>query len=490
MLRDRTRFLFMRPEMATAELQRLLPLLPSTGKGTAAATHSVASLIVSTAYSATAAQSVTHHSRDCPVLSKKLPLSRIGKEPSFAARPCLNCVRERVHYVSSLTFCESFEQRCALPQRHPNSPTGNGLFSVETFPKRLLEAIERSYGSVSSFRESVVLHSTGAMSLGRLWVVYIPPVRGSEHGAVSLLNLPACRVPLVHGLWPLAVINMTERRICEKIACRSGKGGDAVDAIDAPAWSHAARTPKALGALASEAEGSLHQGSMPQVRLSAIRSALAEETLSVMNWQFVETQLTSASAYYTSMERTQKQREHRKEKEHAAAVRAMGQLKDSGAVIHATDSVTITSSDASDASPANGSSLSAAAVTTSPSPANTDCRAHGEATPTENSAETVACTSSDSVQATGNTTTDAIDAEPRTVQQADGTWEYHYKNGSVTKVRPDGTKVFQTESLTTTVFVNGDTLFEYPNSTSILDRADGVRVTTYADGTQKEERLR
>ncbi|CAC9536725.1 conserved hypothetical protein [Leishmania infantum JPCM5] len=486
----------MRPEAAAAELRRLLPLLSFTGRRTGAATHSVASLVVSTAYSATAARSVTNHSRDCPVLSKKLPLSLIGKESSFAARPCLSCVRERVHYVSSVSFCHYFEKKCAEAQHHQNGASSNGVVGTAALPNLLLEAIERSYGSVNAFKDSVALHSTGAMSPGRLWIVYTPPISGSEHGAVSLLNLPACRVPLVHGLWPLAVINMTEKRLCEQIACRSGKGGDAVDADNAPAWCHAARTPKTLGALATTEEGNDRAGSVAQVRLSSIQSAIAEEALSAMNWKFVEMQLTSALAYYSSKVRKQTQREHRKEREHVAAVRAMSQLKDSGAVIHATDWVTITSSNSFVASPASEPNLSAAAAVTSSSSAKTENSALGEAN-TQTAAvavpsaeATVTNTASNSAQPADNTAAGAAAAEPRIVQQADGTWEYHYNNGSVTKAYPDGTKVFQTESWTTTVFVNGDTLFEYPNNTSILDRADGVRVTTYADGTKKEERLK
>ncbi|CAJ1022350.1 hypothetical protein, conserved [Leishmania lindenbergi] len=485
----------MRSEAAAAELRQLLPLLPLTDKRTGVATHSIASLIVSTAYLATAAQSAINHSRDCPVLLKKLPLSLIGKEPSFAARPCVNCVRERVHYVSSVSFCNYFEQKCAEAQHYRERTFSNGVVGDAALPKLLLEAIERSYGSVSAFKDSVALHSTGVMSPGRLWIVYTPSISGSEHGAVSLLNLPACKVPLVYGLWPLALINMTEGRLCEQIACHSGEGGDAVDSDTAPSWSHAARTPKGLGALATTAERNHRSGSMVQVRLSAIQSAISEEALCAMNWQFVETQLSSALAYYSSKERTQAQREHRREKEHVAAVRAMSQLKDSGAVIHATDSVRITSSNSFGASPASGPSLSTTAVAMSSS-AKAECNVLGEASlqataVTAPSAEaTAASTTSSPSQVADDTTTGATAAEPRTVQQADGTWEYHYRNGNVTKVFPDGTKEFQTEGLTTTVFVNGDTLFEYPNNTSILDRADGVRVTTYADGTKKEERLK
>ncbi|KAG5468570.1 hypothetical protein CUR178_01403 [Leishmania enriettii] len=494
MFRDRTRVLRMRPEKATAELRRLLPLLPRRGKRMSEATHSVASLIVSTAYSATAAQSATNHSRDCPVLSKKLPLSLIGKEPSFAARPCVSCVRERLHYVSSVSFCHYFEQRCSETQRYRNKTSRNGIFSTAALPNLLLEAIERSYGSANAFKDSVALHSGSAMCPGRLWIVYAPPVSGREQGVVSLLSLPACMVPLAHGLWPLAVINTTEGRLCEQIACCTAKGGNTVDADNVPAWSHAARASKTLGALATIAEENCRPGSVAQVRLSDVQTAIAEEALCAMNWQFVEAQLRSALTYYSSKERTQTQHEHRKEKEHAAVVRVMGQLKDSGAAIHATDSVTIASSSSFGASPASGPSVSAPALATPPS-AVAEGHTRGEvslqttAVSAPRAEAAAANTTSDFLQVAGKSTTGAASAEPRATQQVDGTWEYHYNNGNVTKVRPDGTKVFQTESLTTTVFVNGDTLFEYPNNTSILDRADGVRVTTYADGSKKEERL-
>ncbi|KAG5468158.1 hypothetical protein LSCM1_02133 [Leishmania martiniquensis] len=485
----------MHPEKATAELRRLLPLLPRTDKKMGAAPHSMASLIVSTAYSTTAAKLAMNHSRDCPVLSKKLPLPLIGKEPSFSARPCVTCVRERVHYVSSVVFCDYFEQSCLEAQRHQNKTVCNGVFNAAVLPSLFLEAIERSYRSVNAFRDSVALHSSGAMCLGRLWIVYVPPVSGSEHGVVSLLNLPDCRVPLVHGLWPLAMINMTEERLCERIECRSAKGVDAADADNAPAWSHAARAPKTLGVLPPTTEGNWQPGSVAQVALSAVQSAIAEEALCAMNWRFVEAQLRSALAYYNSKGRAQTQHEHRQKKEHAAAARAVSQLKDSGAAIHATDSVTIASSSSYGASLASGLTVSAAPLATSLSTvtednANEAASLQATVAPALRAETTAANTTANSVQAVGSPTTVAAAAEPRAVQQADGTWEYHYDNGSVTKVRPDGTKVFRTQSLTTTVFINGDTLFEYPNNTSILDRADGVRVTTYADGTKKEERLK
>lgn len=490
----------MRPGAAAAELRQLLPLLPLREAPSRPSVYSVASLIVFTAHSTTATQSPMNHTRDCPVLSKRLPLSRIGREQSFAAAPCESCVRERVHYVSSVSFCEDFERQCTADGRLPaGTAAAPCVMDPATLPVPVRDALVRSYGSLTKFQEEVVLHATGALSPGCVWVVFSPPTSAGQEGRVSLMSLPGSTVPLVHGVWPLALINVTEERVCTEVATVAEAAGGLETADDIPPWSHAARTAAALGGLTTES-AAVQQGcatAAVAARLSSVQSALAAASLCAVDWHFVERQLAAAEAYYASAERAAAQQRRRREKEQVAAVRAMSHLRDSGAVIHASDSVTIASAAPPTGSPtaASGSTSTTpldAAESFSQAPPSTESvtAADGaKASPADTGApEGQASPAPEATEAAQPSVTTT--AEPRAVQHADGTWEYHYHNGNVTKVRPDGTKVFQTQDLTTTVFVNGDTLFEYPNGTSILDRADGVRVTTYADGTKKEERLR
>lgn len=74
-----------------------------------------------------------------------------------------------------------------------------------------------------------------------------------------------------------------------------------------------------------------------------------------------------------------------------------------------------------------------------------------------------------------------------TYHPSTGIWEYAYKNGDVTLLHPNGTKVFQKKEVTTTVRPDGCTLYEYPNNTSILEKPNGVRIITFPDGSSKEE---
>lgn len=523
MFRGRTRAMFLRAEMASTELRKLVPLLPLKLHESKSSPLSIASLLASTAFASTQSHLPAAHSRDCPVVAKALPLSRVSIEPSFTARPCASCVRERVHYLASVVFCDDFEHRCRNPEPKAKSPDAEHTNKPVGVPGELQKAVEASFGSFAALRDSIRQLSISAMTPGRLWLVYRPSTLDAAGGSLHLLSFPGCKVPLAHGLWPLAVVNVSEERVCEELEqCTKGTefhGAGGEGALPPP-WSHAARTP----GVSTAVEGRL---AVERLRLADLQAAVAQKALSAMNWDFVAAQLALAQAYYTSTERASTQLEHRKAKEQLAAVRAMGRLKDSGAIIHAADSVTIAPSTAKSRG-ADSTAAAAAAATASLASvqaAATDA-AHNAALPASAVEREVADEASEAATplassapinasphasvakassgvlpesagtgagagaATPTAAPETAASEPRPVQQPDGTWEYHYANGDVTKVRKDGTKIFQTKDLTTTVFVNGDTLFAYPNNTSILDRADGVRVTTYADGTTKEERLR
>ncbi|KPI83596.1 hypothetical protein ABL78_7369 [Leptomonas seymouri] len=511
MFRGSARALHLRAEAASMEMRKLLPLLPSRTRDSIPSAHSVASLIVSTAFANTMNHSSVSHSRDCPVLAKMLPLSRIGSEPSFTSRPCANCVRERVHYLASVVFCEDFEQRCFKCNTvHQNVCIERTNKEIVAPATPLACEVEATFGSLSALKERIQQFSNAVMSPGRLWIVYSSPTGDKPRGGINVLSLPGCKVPLVYGLWPLAVVNLSEERICCELERHIKSAGDraAVGAeTQLPAWSHAARTQSTAAAMSDEVEPSLYNRAMERFNLSELQAVVAKRALGTMNWAFVEEQLASAQTYYNSAERANTRQEYRKGKEQLAAMRAMSRLKDSGAVIHAADSVTISSSHptalAAEAEKEFVSSpIAAQAASTKAAPTEA-VNAEASMTVAQHGAGAAGTTFSAPASAAGGGSTGEklyTDVEsssapvaasgPLPVQQPDGTWEYHYDNGDVTKVRKDGTKVFQTKDLTTTVYGSGDTLFEYPNNTSILDRADGVRITTYADGTTQEERLK
>lgn len=510
MLRACTRVCFLRAEIASAELRRLLPLLPSASSGIAPVAQTVASLLISTSFTDTTAHSPLSHSRDCPVTAKALPLSRVSTEPSFASRPCISCVRERVHYLASVVFCADFERRCTTAGSYGGAVGHSASDAAELLTKE----VEASFGSLHALKERVEELSSGAMSAGHLWIVYGPHGTDTKAGGVNVLNLPGCKVPLAHGLWPLAVVDLSEERVCDELErrtmeARTRETGDS--RVEAPAWSHAARNPSAVRQPLGNDATFPCNGAVERMNLSDLQTAVARRALNAMNWSFVEEQLASALAYYNSAARSTKQQEHRKEKEQMAAVRAMGRLKDSGAVIHAVDTVTISSAHSSgsaegiEAEPAALSDAARSATATGAEPTADVGPGASEAAlrdTTAGAGADGAASSASGAQASEKRASGKVSpheseaseasasSEPVPVQQPDGTWEYRYASGDVTKVRKDGTKVYQTKELTTTVFANGDTLFEYPNSTSILDRADGMRITTYADGTKREERLR
>jgi superoxide dismutase len=504
MFRGYTRILLLRADIASAELRRLLPLLPLKNHDSAFSTQSVASLIVATAFANTMSNLPVAHSRDCPVLAKTLPLSRVSVEPSFATRPCESCVRERVHYLASVMFCDDFEQRCFAASTHRDGTNCDAANKATTTPKPLEKEVKACFGSLAAFKKNFYQLSSSAMSPGRLWFVYSPSLENKPGGSLNLLCLPGCKVPLAHGLWPLAVVNLSEERLCDELE-RLTKSARSIDAKhqegQPPAWSHAARSPSANAGMPHHIGGRLCGGEVVDLNLSNLQRNVVEKALDAVNWLFVEEQLVSALTYYNSGERASTKQSYRKGKEQLAALRAMSRMRDSGAVIHAADSVTISSSQVAEAtvelekdnvslsSPAQNTTRKTTDAPTTTAGVQENVANTGSAQTFSSSPAASAMTAESANAETSSTEAAAGSSGPRPVQQPDGTWEYHYDNGDVTKVRKDGTKVFQTKDLTTTVYSNGDTLFEYPNNTSILDRADGMRITTYADGTTREDRL-
>lgn len=473
------------PVAAVVELRKLIPMLDSHERGR---NPTSASLIVSTAHASTTTVSRYLHRDDCPVLAKKVSLPTIYSDAAFCAHPCTFCVRERVHHLASVLFCEDFQKKCFLSK--PKGP-----LEESSIPISLMNELRQSYTSVAAFVKDVELFCINGLSFGRLWVVYAPSSQKRMDGYVTTINLPSYEVPLVHGLWPLAVINLSEDQLCNELN-QLLHCSDASTVAPAPSWSHAARNPST--AITSEQEASESgRVNLYNLELTELRAKAAQRALECMNWQFVDQQLTAAITYYDSTARALAREEFRKSKERAAAMRAMSHLRDSGAVIYETDSVTVSSTPSAvvkgseyDHSPGadNVGVGGWAAVSASTEKA---AILSPETCIKTSSLEDILPTQQ-GVSATDADTSDSatVTTDPYTVEHPDGSWEYQYFNGNVTTVMADGTKIFKTKELTTTVFVNGDTLFTYPNHTSILDRADGIRVTTYADKSTKEERLR
>ncbi|KEG11844.1 hypothetical protein DQ04_02221060 [Trypanosoma grayi] len=271
--------------------------------------------------------------------------------------------------------------------------------------------------------------------------------------------MPCNRAPLVQGLWPLAVVNMTESALLAKMTAETGP---ASAHVTPPSWSRAARNPPAAAATRVAA-------ATVEDDLAAIRAQVALEAVANMNWGFVLQQWQKAEAYYTSADREEKIGAHRAKLERNAALEAMKKLHDSGATILMSDTVEITT-------PAAGGRGSGTSGVVENAP-----QKEGQAQTADAAQESK----------TGAAATGAVaEQDPQCTHLADGTWQYTYRNGDVTLLRPDGTRVFKKSDLTTTVFSDGSTLYAYPNNTSILDRADGVRVTTFADGTIQEERIK
>lgn len=360
------------------------------------------------------------HSAECPVILRRLPLSRITEEPCFTSNPCPVCLRQRLNYLASVVFCHDFEQRCEKSE------------SADV-PKPLLDVVEMQFGSLFSLTEELKSFVTSSTAPGRVWVV-----NDGEH--IRIIKLPTNNVPLAFGLWPLFVVNATEERLCAALA--RSIASDTSHGDVSPSWSRASRGNKNV----RSPKMGLTCGS-----LSEARALLAQHAIDVANWPFVNDQLFKARRYFLSSERRAAREKHRMKMEDDAAVQVLSHLKDfSGA----EKSFSIVNRVHESQKGAN--------IATADLPGEN----HVGAEP-------------DVSEAAGD--------DPQAVQHDDGSWEYRYKSGDVTFIYADGSKLFKTSNLTTTVGSDGRTLYEYSNNSSILDYPDGRRVITFPDGSTKEE---
>nr|CCC90224.1 conserved hypothetical protein [Trypanosoma congolense IL3000] len=411
----------------SVELKKLLPVLlplldPPLSTGVAV---SAAHVIVATGHTSRRREL---HQPNCPVLARLLPLSEVSNDDAFLRRPCLPCLSHRAHFLASEDFCHSLVKRCTRRVACPVPAEWKGIVS-------------RQFASEAALEAELVFRAANRREAGWTWLVY--DNQRPEEQRLVVVNMPGNRTPLLLGLWPLGVVDMTDKAVVA--AARTAL--NTISAPLAPPWSRAARNPSCSATTSLVGNGCIQ-------RLSTVREKVAREAVLQMDWDFILQQWKEAEVYYASNSRTEKIRTERARKEREVAVNALSKLRDSGTTILMSDTVEVTAT-------TEGS------MAASSKPQE---RVQGEPRSVEGSND--------------NTT----EPDPKCTQLPDGTWQYLYRNGDVTFLKPDGTRIFRKSNLTTTAYIDGSTLYEYPNNTSILDRADGIRITTFADGTKKEER--
>ncbi|CBH10665.1 hypothetical protein, conserved [Trypanosoma brucei gambiense DAL972] len=425
------------------ELHRLLPALlplldPPVPTG---ASVCAAHLIVATGH---VSKQREPHMSNCPVLERKIPLSEIASDDNFLKHPCVPCLKHRINFLASEDFCYDFVERC-------------GCGTDGALPPEWRCIVERQFGSMAALVEELVIHASNRREAGWTWLVYDAQQAGER--PLLVVNMPAQRSPLLLGLWPLAVVNVTEAVLVEAVRAESS---GSVAAAPPPPWCRAARaslydTKAAAEAFAMTAPMSEGVGK----KLSEIREKVARDAVSRMNWGFILQQLKKAETYYASSDRGEKIRVHRMKLEREAVTKAMSGLRDSGATFLTHDTVEVTTTPSANSEPSSPERVPGVQAKQPQTEGMDPCKNKASAEP-----------------------------DPKCTQLPDGTWQYSYRNGDVTLLKPDGTRVFRKRELTTTAYPDGSMLFQYANNTSILDRADGVRVTTFEDGTTKEEMIR
>lgn len=168
-------------------------------------------------------------------------------------------------------------------------------------------------------------------------------------GRIYVLNLSSNEVPLVHGLWPLAVINMTETILCAAVVAeqRATTGRDTDIKLDGsacshgtknttaaaptthqpPWWSRAARLAKSPSSLLPWQDSRRAVTSAMVPTLESIRESVVRRALSTMNWSFVDEQLALAKAYYDSHARQQSQADRRAVQEREVVAQALRRVQ-------------------------------------------------------------------------------------------------------------------------------------------------------------------
>ncbi|CCW60535.1 unnamed protein product [Phytomonas sp. EM1] len=454
-------------------------------------------MVVATTFASSRTLASVFHTPGCPFYSRQLPLTELTGKTILQAKICVSCLKKEVHFLSSEAFCDDMEMRC-----HGEN------FEVEQVPQQLLSKLTNDYGSFSLFVDDLLFFSCNQASPGRTWVVF-------DGEKISIMNLPSNTVPLVYGLWPLALINMSERYLCDEILALSTQAESTTHAssqsVQRPFWSRAARNPFSMKSASRHYLSPLSAVCIEDgdERLDKIRTNVAKKSVNSMRWSFVNNQLIEATNYFSSPGRRTARSEFRAKQEKELSLLALRNYKehtdtikglsDATDTAHSISANTLKHSDNSHGvnNHSKGLNLNGRAAevegnyhdfeTSEAKRKDTNkISASSEERKEESDQERVPSFIS-SENANANTTTQYDSPDPKTIQHADGSWEYQYQNGDRTFLRTDGTKVFQTEGVTTTVRTDGSTLFEYPNGSSILDRFDGIRITTYPDGTSKEE---
>lgn len=476
-----------------AQLRKLYPLLASQKIISGGARPTAASLAIATMHAPLGAAAGSSHSEDCPVYRKEIPLSSVHDERTFAAKPCPLCLKQRVNYLASQVFCADFERRCSGGGAvAAAAATTNGA----AVPEELAAEVAKHFSAFAALEEELRLFATSGMTPGRTWLVYracgpgsadkgidsttAPTTTTAVEGKLSVVNLPSNKLPFAFGMWPLAVVNMTEETLCRAMMAMAERTVGAAVGEQPPAWSRAARSPAGRVALAAQ-EQRRAEGGFLTTALAAVRAEAAGGAVAALDWAFVAAQLREARAYFVSGARESARQGRRRARGEAAARDAMRNIKDSGKVVITHKGMELEGEEAAERTKTPAGEESKAPESAEPAAAAAPVAAAGSAT--ASTTTTATTTTTTAATATASAT------GPTKTQLGDGTWEYRYPSGDVTLLLPDGTQVFRTADVTTTAYSSGNTLYEYANGSSILDRADGVRVTTYPDGASKDERV-
>ncbi|CCW67579.1 unnamed protein product [Phytomonas sp. Hart1] len=457
----------------------------------------LSSIIVATAFASSKTLASAFHTPGCPFYSRQLPITELMSDATLQDKICVSCLKKEVHFLSSEAFCDDMEMRCIAESSE-----------VDQVPRQLLSKIVNDYGSFSSFVEDLVFFSCNQASPGRTWGVF-------DGKKISIMSLPLNVVPLIYGLWPLALINMSERYLCDEILALSTQAEltahTTLQSTQKPFWSRAARNPFSIISAPQHYLSPLSAVSIEDgdERLHKIRKQVAKKSVNFMRWSFVNNQLIEATNYFSSPERRTAHSEYRAREEREASLLALRNYKEHTDNIHdlsdtagPVHSISLNASKRTDIShdmsshneglghnsrsaEVEGYYRSYCSSEVNQKATNESSNLSEEKKETNNQGQELSFTSSEYSDANATTKIDLPD--PNVLQHADGSWEYQYRNGDQTFVLTDGTKVFKTEGVTTTVRTDGSTLFEYPNGSVILDRSDGIRITTYPDGTSKEE---
>lgn len=428
--------MFKKSADVVAELQKLLPLMRDRMKTSKSSCFQLSALINSTTQSKVHYNDSALHFPSCDVAQGLTGWTLVSSDLNFNARPCEVCLNFRVHSLACQAFSMEFDTYC---------------FSAgECFPSNELEQqLVEDFGSFDGFKSQIIVFCSSSLYPGRTWVVFDPKVN-----KIHLLNLSGAAVPITMGLWPLGVINMTEKKLCDSVMYSSR-----TEAKQGAPWKRETRCGIQAGS-SSEFPTEIH-GSLSQVK-----RMIAANALKKFNWRFMSEQLLKAKKYFASDSRETTRSSWRKKQEKIVTEEALRPYNR-----HLSNR-----------------NRSHDAIY---SPVNSD---------------QIKIVNSTNLASSSSSSKEVVDSPQRIHHSDTKVWEYIYTDGRRTLLHPDGTQVFITrnekttvlpdntkiyerENVTITVRTDGSSLFEYPDRTSILKQSNGWEITTFPNGTTTKKKI-